>query len=278
MKLKALQIFGMIAPLLSLFFVYSFASSDNAQRHKEAYDYLITLAASASRDDHALEFMEKVMNVAPELNLGDVIKLAEIQAAVRQKHLSAIDKLTNGLGDEYFDRDRRVYALERSLTRILTDLIAVSNKVLSMLTQDAYDRVDDPSAQVYFLRLRADCFRYVSKHYKQLVQNGSESFRYAGLADREYKQATGHAARNLDAIDPLRIRVAVNYAILLDSLLMNSTAATNVRKKAFDEAIEGLSKLISRPNDESLQILLAWKRVHGFSDGGILARFDVRRR
>ena len=91
--------------------------------------------------------------------------------------------------------------------------------------------------------------------YKAGFQTGDERKEAAGNALLAYKNAMAEAERSVPATDPLRLGVALNYAVFYYEILKSAERAKAVAQKAFDDGIASLSELEADQRAQSMQIL-----------------------
>jgi len=106
------------------------------------------------------------------------------------------------------------------------------------------------TSRAFYLKLKADYHRY-----KAEFQTGDERKEAAGNALLAYKNAMAEAERSVPATDPLRLGVALNYAVFYYEILKSAERAKAVAQKAFDDGIASLSELEADQRAQSMQIL-----------------------
>lgn len=91
--------------------------------------------------------------------------------------------------------------------------------------------------------------------YQAEFELGAERKEAAGHALISYKYAVIEAERSVPATDPLRLGIALNYAVFYFEILQSVERATAVAQRAFDDGIASLSELEPDQKQKSMQIL-----------------------
>lgn len=132
------------------------------------------------------------------------------------------------------------------MIRVPEDAEAKDNAFIKMTIPD-----DEPSAHeyVFFLKLRADYYRYMAE-----VSNDEQN-NYGNESIADYKLAETVAKEHLTAIDTIWLGLALNMSVCYYETLSEKDKACKCAKEAFDSAIQQLDKLTEDNYKDSTLIM-----------------------
>jgi len=103
-------------------------------------------------------------------------------------------------------------------------------------------------AQVFYLKMAGDYFRYLSEAVDSTENNEEKSADF-------YKRAFELSQNVLEPTHPIRLGLALNYSVCFYEILKDKKKACQLAKDAFDEAISKLDKLEESDYKDSTLIM-----------------------
>jgi 14-3-3 protein epsilon len=102
-------------------------------------------------------------------------------------------------------------------------------------------------SRVFFLKMTGDYYRYLA----EFLPNND----YDKKAAKYYQEAMTIAEASLQATDPIRLGLALNYSVCFYEILKDKKQACDMAKNAFDEAIKKLDDLDEASYKDSTLIM-----------------------
>lgn len=103
-------------------------------------------------------------------------------------------------------------------------------------------------AQVFYLKMAGDYFRYLAEAVNSPENNEEKSAEY-------YKKAFELSQSVLEPTHPIRLGLALNYSVCFYEILKDKKKACQLAKDAFDEAISKLDRLEESDYKDSTLIM-----------------------
>lgn len=119
--------------------------------------------------------------------------------------------------------------------------------VIALLTNTLIKQGENSEAQVFFLKMAGDYYRYLAESIS-VPEHKNKTKEY-------YQQAMDMAVKELQATNPIRLGLALNYSVCKYEILKNREEACAMAKEAFDAAISELDKLQEEDYKDSTLIM-----------------------
>ncbi|CAH8613965.1 unnamed protein product [Dicrocoelium dendriticum] len=107
-----------------------------------------------------------------------------------------------------------------------------------------------PESKVFYLKLRADYFRYLAEFEEGNDKNDAAEYSLAA-----YKEAYEIACSGLRPTHPMRLGVALNFAVFYYEIVHSADRACKLAKQAFDDAIAELDNISEENYKDSTLIM-----------------------
>jgi len=203
----------------------------------EDRDSLIILAKTAEqceRFEEMLVCMKKVIQLDPILSLEEKNLLSVAYKnllGARRTPFRNLAILANKA-----DRTSPNYDLiVQFKSRIEAEIVEICNDIFSVLTQQLMPAVhDDDESKVFYLKMKADYHRYNVE-----VTESSEQTQFAL---ETYQQAMTFA-QSLRLSSPVRLGLALNFAVFYYEIKKMPDIGYDLAKKTFEEALPALEGL-----------------------------------
>jgi len=122
------------------------------------------------------------------------------------------------------------------LKQVEGELASLCHDALDLLQNHLVkNNTEENEARVFYLKMAGEYYRYLAEFISDQ--------QYDTKAKDMYSQASVVADKKLAPTHPIRLGLALNYAVCLFEILKDKKAACDLAKKAFDEAISKLDKI-----------------------------------
>jgi len=137
--------------------------------------------------------------------------------------------------------------LEEYKAQLQTELKNICETILKLLNSGLIDSGRQDEAQVFYLKMGADYYRYLA----ECVSDAE----YPKKAVEYYQSALEIAEKTLAPTHPIRLGLALNYSVCLYEIVKQQEKACALAKQAFDDAISKLDKLEEADYKDSTLIM-----------------------
>ena len=138
---------------------------------------------------------------------------------------------------EQHDESPQATLLSKYIRKLEDEILACSVELQEQVDQ-LLPLVSSIPGRVFFRKMCADYERYLCEIFV-----GDELKRSAEKALMHYKLAALDAEKNLHPTDPIRLGVALNFAVFYFETLKSSDRACHLARTAFDDALAELDTL-----------------------------------
>ena len=154
-----------------------------------------------------------------------------------------------GLHLEVEDRRLRGSRCPRDQLPVEEELNKICRDILGLLDTKLITKAEGPEAKVFYLKMKADYYRYLAE-----FASGSVKDEHAISASAAYDAATT-AASSLAPTHPIRLGLALNYSVFQYEVQAKKQDACGLAKQAFDDAIAELDTLDEESYKDSTLIM-----------------------
>jgi hypothetical protein len=198
---------------------------------REGYAFLAQTSEKAEKFDHMLQVACALIK-----NNGSEAPTAEERRIISVAFKNAVGQLRAAkrslASDPKFPELAQHY--KRSLDAELADMcnqhLTLFDTTLSKACQH------DALNKVFYLKLTADIFRYLAE------QGSPDAASYGEKASERYNEALDVAEAELEPTHPVRLGVALNYAVCWHEVLGDTRQACQMAQSAFNQAIAKLDE------------------------------------
>lgn len=133
--------------------------------------------------------------------------------------------------------------------RLENELNGVCEEVLELLEEKIIPNCSNDECRVFFYKMKADYLRYEAEilHEKKRVRVAQRSLDF-------YSRAT-QIAESLPLTHPIRLGVALNFAVFYFEVMKNAEMACDIAKNTLEEVVSMLSSTPEEHYNESTSIL-----------------------
>ncbi|KAK3276316.1 hypothetical protein CYMTET_15599 [Cymbomonas tetramitiformis] len=238
---------------------------------REGLVYHARLSEQAERFDDMAAFMRRVAELRTELtveerNLFSVAFKNSIGS--RRSCWRVLNTESTRVAHQRTDLNKAKF-LERYKDAVEIELTDLCYEVLDILDDYLLPHAKTSESKVFYYKLKGDYCRYLS----EIKQNPGQRKEAAEGALDAYREASELGSRTLAPTDPIRLGLALNFAVFFYEILDSPERACSLAKLAFDEAVVELNTLSEDAYKDStllMQILrdnlTLWKREIHFED------------
>merc|ERR1719352_1042348 len=211
--------------------------------------YMAKLAEQAERYDEMVEYMKKVVNDSSTLSLEERNLLSVAYKNVVGARRASLRIIGSIEQKEEEKNGPNVSLVKNYKLKVEGELENICQDILGLLNNTLIDGASDPEPQVFYLKMKADYYRYLAE-----FASGSDKDGHASNAEESYKAAT-ESAQNLASTHPIRLGLALNFSVFQYEVQGKKAEACELAKKAFDDAIAELDTLDEESYKDSTLIM-----------------------
>ena len=217
---------------------------------REEYVYLAKLYERAERFDDMVKFINKFVELNPNLTYEERnILSAGYKNVISNKRASW--RLLNSMEkkEEKKNSPQLTY-LKEVKTNIENEMTKICNDIQKVIDTYLLPNAKDSENKVFFLKLKGDYYRYNSE-----FALGTDFDTAVNLADKAYKEAYEIANKDIPIANSTRLGLALNYSVFYYEIKNLKEEACTIAKTAFDEAMKVLDDLEKVKAKDTLLII-----------------------
>ena len=225
---------------------------EKKQYSREEYIYLAKLYGKAERFQEMVKSINKFVELGPKLTKEERNVLCSgYKNIVSDKRASW--RLLNSMEKKEEKKNTLQIAniklvkknIEKELNEICKDIQGIIDKYL-------IPNASDSETKVFYLKLKADYYRYKSE-----FASGKEFVESCSNAEKTYQEAYEIANKEIPISSSTRLGLALNYSVFFYEIKGLKEEACIIAKNTFEEALKVLDDLErSKPKDTILIIQL----------------------
>lgn len=136
--------------------------------------------------------------------------------------------------------------VEKELEDICEQVLELLDKFLIPIAENEIKNDKDKGekdsqtadSHVFYLKMKGDYYRYLAE-----VKKDSKKDEIVDKSKNAYGEAMEQSQKNMAPTHPIRLGLALNFSVFYYEILNEPTAACDLAKKAFDQAIAELDQL-----------------------------------
>jgi 14-3-3 protein epsilon len=224
---------------------------------REEYVYLAKLFQKAERFPEMVKSIHKFVELDPKLTKDERNRLrAGCKNIIADKRSSW--RLLNSMEKkEEKKNSSQIANIKLVKKNIEKELNEICNEIQSVLDKYLVPSATDSESKVFFLKLKADYYRYKCEY-----TTGKEFVEACSKAEKVYKEAYELANKDIPISSSTRLGLSLNYSVFFYEIKGLKEEACNIAKNAFDEAMKVLDDLEKfRPKETILIIQLLKENI-----------------
>ena len=193
------------------------------------------MAEQAERYDDMASLMKAVAKARTELSTEEqnLFSVAYKNVVGNRRSswrvISSIEQKKDGL-EKKMAREYR--------EKIEKELIDLCNDVLDLLDKYLIPKASNVESQVFYLKMKGDYNRYLAE-----IVVGDSKTSAVDDSEKAYQEALDLANAKMQPTNPIRLGLALNFAVFYYEILDSPDKARQLAKKAFDDAIGELGTM-----------------------------------
>eukprot|EP00435_Cladocopium_sp_Y103_P029445 s1042_g7.t1 len=212
--------------------------------HRDKERYLAHLAALAERYDEVIEHMKQVIQTGPQLSVEER-NLLSVAYKNKVGMLRSAFRASQGVAKDA-SRDEAQYA-EEYQKKAQEEGIRSCEDIIALLEDLLLPNASEAEMKVFFLKNRADYYRYIAEF------RGTDHA--VAQASEVYQEAIDAVQEHLAATHPIRLGMALSRAVFSYEILNLKLEACSIARKAFDDGLKELDEIPEEHYKDSTQIL-----------------------
>ena len=207
--------------------------------------YMAMLAEQCNRFEEMVEFLEDMLKSRDKDLNSDERNLLSIayKNSVTSKRTSLRTVMAYELKEKKKESSNFLAFIQEYRKRIEDELTKTCQNVLNSIDSHLLKKAEDVEARVFYYKMKGDYNRYIAEYaqgdLKQKVGDG---------AKESYEQAT-ECAKQLPAIHPIFLGLALNYSVFYYEVLNDHETACKIAKNTLDAADKELN--VNDENEEN---------------------------
>lgn len=217
---------------------------------REEYVYLAKLYERAERFDEMVKFINKFVELDPNLSYEERnILSAGYKNVISNKRASW--RLLNSMEKKEEKKNTpQLGYLKEVKSNIENEMIKICTEIQKVIDTYLLPNAKDSETKVFFLKLKGDYYRYHSE-----FALGSDFDTATNQAEKAYKEAYEIATKDIPISNSTRLGLALNYSVFYYEIKNLKDEACSIAKNAFDEAMKVLDELEKVKAKDTLLII-----------------------
>ncbi|KAF5331714.1 hypothetical protein D9611_007704 [Ephemerocybe angulata] len=167
--------------------------------------------------------------------------------------VEAVEAQTSVQATKNAKRRRELLLVRQQRHKIENDLLDTCNDIIDLLDRYLLLAAKPGEEAVFYSKMKGDYYRYLAEFGPE-----KDRKRFGETSLQAYKNAYKRALTTLDALDPTRLGLALNFSVFYHDVYKSPARACHLAKSAFDDAIQSLNPKTTAANPtlrDSLSIL-----------------------
>ena len=215
-------------------------TEEECQKHKTFFE-LAKSCESSERYEDMFSYVEKMIEIKPKLTIEErnLFSVANKNIYHSKKYLIYYPTPSNEI--EKFLYEQKVF---KKLQKHLMNTISILDE---KLIPNVFEK--DFEGQVFFWKLKADCYRYICGLLSESCTKG-----ITDTCKSCYEEAF-EISKNLNFCNPIRLGLALNFGVFYYENMNEKEKAKDLAKSTFDNGMTELYSLSEEDYKDSSMIL-----------------------
>lgn len=213
--------------------------------------YLARLYERAEKYDDMVQCINHFVKMNPKLNIEERnILSAGYKNIISNRRYSWRYLQNQTKKEEKEDHQLAIKYIFEIKLKVEDEIKNICKEINSLLDSFLIPSADDIEFKIYFLKMKADYYRYQCEFLKD-----NELNIVYNLSDKTYKEAHDLAEKSLPISSTTRLGTALNYSVLLFEIKEKKEEASTIAKQALDEGLKILDELEKNKQKETILII-----------------------
>ena len=226
-------------------------TTDYSQLSRSDLIYLSRLYERAEKFDEMVQCINYFVKLNPKLNIDERnILSAGYKNIIATKRFSWRYLMNQSKKEEKNKNTLAVSYINEIKSRVEDEIKKICLDINTLLDNHLIPSTDDIEFKVYFLKLKADYFRYLCEF------TTNEEFEASlNNAEKAYKDAYELGEQSLPISSTTRLGTALNYSVLLFEIKNLREEASKIAKTSLDEGLKILDDLEKNKQKDTILII-----------------------
>ena len=217
---------------------------------REEYIYLAKLYEKAERFNDMVNFINKFIEMNPELSHKERIILSAGYKNVISSKRSSWRLVNTLIKKEDKSNTQTISYLNEEKSIIEKEIEEICKMMQNVIDKYLIPNAKESESKVFYLKLKGDYFRYVAEYSIGKAFNAA-----CDSADKAYREAYEISEKDLPIVNTTRLGVSLNFSIFYYEVRGLKEEGCNIAKSAFNEAMKVLDDLERVKAKDSLLLI-----------------------
>ncbi|CAA0840449.1 14-3-3-like protein GF14 omicron [Striga hermonthica] len=209
------------------------------EEEREQLLHLARLSEQVERYDEMVEAMKKVAKLDVELNIEERNLLSSAYKRMIGARRASWRILSSKVKkEENKGHEQNVKRIKSYRRRVEDELTKMCMDIISVIDNHLLPSSSTVVSSVFYYKMKGDYFRYLAE-----FKSGDDRKDAADQSLKAYEAATSSASTDLAPEHPIRLGLALNFAVFYFEILDSPERAYHLARQAFDAAIPELEKI-----------------------------------
>ncbi|EAX96544.1 14-3-3 protein [Trichomonas vaginalis G3] len=219
---------------------------------REVNVFMAKVAQECGKYEDCIRYMRDVINQGRPLSFNERNLLSSAYKGIVSPLRDSIRLLQD---------DAHGFDVDLSILECSEALSQKCDEVISLIQNTLLPSVTEPEVRVFYIKLTADYYRY---KWEATPNSGRPDV--AAKCKASYQEAAALADTSLPTYHPLRLGLALNFAVFIYEILGETAEAHELASRAYQEAGSGINQLSQESKEEATHTLeLLNENIHLWS-------------
>ena len=205
---------------------------------RDEYIYLSKLNEKAERFPEMVSSINKFIEICPKLSKEEKNILSAGYKNILSDKRASWQLLDHMERKESKKNPEKIPYITEIKKHIENEIKNQIDEVLNNIDKNLLPNDEDAESKVFYLRLKADHYRYLAE-----ISKGKEFNKACENAQKYYKEAYDIAVKDLHAINVNRIGLCLNFSVFCYEVKGEKKEGCKIAKKAFEDSMKYLDEL-----------------------------------
>ena len=204
---------------------------------REVSVFMAKVAQECGKNEDCINFMRDVINQGRPLSFNERNLLSTAYKGIVGPLRDSIRLLQD---------DNHGFDVTQAIIECSEQLSSKCDEVINLIRNTLLPSVTEPEVRVFYIKLTADYLRY-----KWEATSDAGRPDVAAKCKAAYQEAAALADTSLPTYHPLRLGLALNFAVFIYEILGDTAEAHELASRAYSEAGNGISQLSTESREEA---------------------------
>ena len=208
---------------------------------REVNVFMAKVAQECGKNEECISYMREVINQGRPLSFNE-------RNLISAAYKGIVGPLRDSI--RLLQEDSHGYDVSSSIIECSETLAIKCDEVISLIRNTLLPSVTEPEVRVFYIKMIADYLRY-----KWEATNDNGRTDVASRCKAAYHEAVSLADTSLPPYHPLRLGLALNFAVFIYEVLGETAEAHELASRAYSEAGDGINQLSTESKEEAIHTL-----------------------